>query len=153
MPITNPIKTPAGYVPAFALGFSGPEGELEIVEAAKPLPVALSSDAPLVVTQQFPDAPVPVEGTSIASELVGPFTPVAGRPVVLSLSGTWEGTAQLMRSIDGGITLHPITVGGFIWGRYTANACEPVWEEQEQGAQLHLDIVLTSGTISYRIAQ
>jgi hypothetical protein len=58
MPITNPIKTPAGYVPAFALGFSGPEGELEIVEAAKPLPVALSSDAPLFVTQQFPNAPV-----------------------------------------------------------------------------------------------
>lgn len=113
MPITNPIKTPAGYVPAFALGFSGPEGELEIVEAAKPLPVALSSDAPLFVTQQFPNAPVPLEGISTTNALIGPFTPVAGRPVVLSLSGAWEGTAQLMRSIDGGITRHLVTVGGF----------------------------------------
>ena len=75
MPITNPNKTPAGYVPAFALGFSGPEGELEIVEAAKPLPVALSSDAPLFVTQQFPNAPVPLEGISTANALIGPFTP------------------------------------------------------------------------------
>ncbi len=100
MPIRNPIKTPAGYVPAFPLGFSGPEDELEIVEAAKPLPVALSSDAPLFVTQQFPNAPVPLEGISTTNALIGPFTPVAGRPVVLSLSRAWEGTAQLMRSID-----------------------------------------------------
>lgn len=109
MPITNPIKTPAGYVPAFALGFSGPEGELEIVEAAKPLPVALSSDAPLFVTQQFPNAPVPLEGISTTNALIGPFTPVAGRPVVLSLSGAWEGTAQLMVCED------LCFAGGFDW--------------------------------------
>jgi hypothetical protein len=153
MPITNPIKTPAGYVPAFALGFSGPEGELEIVEATKPLPVAIDAAAPLPVVPQFAGAPTPIEGSSAASALVGPFTPVAGRPVVLSLAGAWEGSVQLTRSTDGGITRHPITVGGFPWGRYTGNACEPVWEEQEEGAQLHLDITLESGAIGYRIAQ
>jgi hypothetical protein len=73
--------------------------------------------------------------------------------VVLSLSGIWEGTVQLMRSTDLGVTLHPVTAGGLAWGRYTANACEPVLEEQEAGAQLYLDIALTSGAVSYRIAQ
>ena len=153
MPINNPIKTPAGYVPAFALGFSGPEGELEIVESTKPLPVAIAATDPLAVRPEFALAPSPLEGTSAASVLVGPFVPVAGRPVVLSLAGTWEGAVQLMRSTDGGVTLHPVTVGGFAWGYYTANACEPVWDEQEAVAQLHIDITLISGTISYRIAQ
>lgn len=149
---TQPIKTPAGYAPAFALGFSGPEGELEIVETAKPLPVALASGDPLSVVLQFAPPPSPLEATSAASVLVGPFAPVAGRPVVLSLGGTWEGSVQLMRSIDGG-ALHPVTLGGFAWGHYTGNACEPVWEEHEEGAQLHLDISLATGQISYRLAQ
>lgn len=153
MPSTNPIKTPAGYVPAFALGFSGPEGELEIVDSVKPLPVSFSSAEPLPVAPSYAPAPSPLEGTSAASLIVGPFIPAAGRPVMLTLAGTWEGTVRVMRSIDGGATLHPVTVGGFDWGLYTANACEPVWEEQEDGAQIHLDVTLTSGTIAYRIAQ
>jgi len=153
MPTNNPIKTPAGYVPAFALGFSGPEGELEIVQNGKPLPVALTATDPLVVLPGFATAPSPLVGTSAANVVAGPFTPVAGRPVVLSLSGEWQGSVQLMRSVDAGVTLHPVTAGGFAWGHYTGNVCEPVWEEQEANAQLHLDITLTSGTISYRIAQ
>ena len=72
---------------------------------------------------------------------------------MLSLTGTWQGTVQLMRSVDGGVTRHPLTIGGFTWGRYTGNACEPVWDEQEEGVELHLDIALASGTIGYRIAQ
>ena len=59
MPINNPIKTPAGYVPAFALGFSGPEGELEIVESTKPLPVTLASSDPLAVLPGYAPAPAP----------------------------------------------------------------------------------------------
>lgn len=153
MPTTNPIKTPAGYVPAFALGFSGPTGDLEIVDSVKPLPVALSSVEPLEVTAAAAPAPTPLDGTSTASIVAGPFHPAPGRPVVLTLAGTWEGVVQVKRSIDGGTTLHPVTVGGFAWGRYTDNACEPVWEEQEDDASLHLDIALTSGSIAFRIAQ
>lgn len=149
----NPIKTPAGYVPAFAVGFSGPDGDLEIVESASPLPVALSSADPLAVTPGFAPAPAALAGAAATSGVIGPFAPVAGRPVVLSLNGSWEGTVQLMRSTDLGVTLHPVTAGGFAWGRYSANACEPVWEEQEEGAQLYLDIALTSGSVGYRIAQ
>ena len=153
MPTTNPIKTPAGYVPAFALGFSGPTGDLEIVDPVKPLPVALTSAEPIEVTPTVAPAPPPLEGTSPASIVTGPFHPAPGRPVVLTLAGTWEGIVQIKRSIDGGTTLHPVTVGGLAWGRYTGNACEHVWEEQEDGAQLHIDIALTSGSIDYRIAQ
>lgn len=153
MPATNPIKTPAGYVPAFALGFSGPTGDLEIVDSVKPLPVELSSTEPLVVTPYAAPSPAAIEGASASNILVGPFVPTTGRPVVLTLAGTWEGVAELKRSSDGGATLHPLTAGGFAWGRYTANACEPVWEEQEDGIQLHLDITLSSGSIAYRIAQ
>lgn len=153
MPSTNPIKIPAGYVPAFALGFSGPLGDLEIVDSAKPLPVALSSDGPVAVSPVPPPAPAPLAGSSASSTVVGPFIPVAGRPVVLTLAGIWEGAVQVKRSSDSGTTLHPVTLGGFAWGLFTANACEPVWEEQEAGAQLYLDITLSSGSVAYRIAQ
>lgn len=153
MPTTNPIKTPAGYVPAFALGFSGPTGDLEVVDPAKPLPVALSSAEPLEVTPAVAPAPAPLEGSTTASIVAGPFIPAPGRPVVLTLAGAWDGVVQVKRSIDGGSTLHPLTAGGFAWGRYTENACEPVWEEQEDNVSLHLDIALTSGSIAFRIAQ
>lgn len=153
MPSPNPIKTPAGYVPAFALGYPGPEGELEIVDSTKPLPVSFSSTDPLAVTPYSDPPPTPLEGSAAANAVVGPYVPVAGRPVMITLAGTWEGTVQVMRSIDDGATMHPVTVGGFSWGRYTTNVCEPCWDEQEVGAQLHLDIALASGTIDYRIAQ
>ena len=153
MPPTKPITTRAGYVPAFALGFSGPGGELEIVESAKPLPVALASEDPIAVSPVPAPAPAALQGTSATNVIVGPFVPTPGRPIVLTLSGTWEGAVQVKRSVDGGVTMHALTAGGFAWGNFTENVCEPVWEEQEAGTQLHLDITLTSGTIAYRIAQ
>jgi len=125
MPATNPIKTPAGYVPAFALGFSGPTGDLEIVDSVKALPVEVSSTDPLVVLPYAAPPPAAIEGTSASNVLVGPFVPATGRPVVLTLAGTWEGEVQLKRSSDGGTTPYPLTA----WARYVANACEPVWEE------------------------
>ena len=153
MPSTTPIKSPAGYVPAFAIGYSDADGTLAVVDSLTPLPVALSGSQPVNVTSYTPPAPAPLEGSSALSAVAGPFAPVAGRPVVMTLSGVWAGTVQLRRSTDGGVTRHPVTVGGIAWGRYSANACEPVWEEQESGVQLYLDIALTSGTIAYRIAQ
>ncbi|MCB2048918.1 MAG: hypothetical protein KDE32_11930 [Novosphingobium sp.] len=153
MPSPNPIKTPAGYVPAFALGYPGPQGELEIVDSSKPLPVSISSTDPLAVTPYSDPAPVPLAGSAPSSIVAGPYAPVSGRPVMITLAGTWQGTVQIMRSTDGGATKHPVTVGGFSWGRYTTNVCEPCWEEQEAGAQLYLDISLVSGAVDYRIAQ
>ena len=163
MPPTKPIKSPAGYVPAFAVGYSDPSGELAIVETLKPLPVILASGQPLPVTLDTqdpitvvayaPPAPAPLAGTSLASGLAGPFVPVAGRPVVLTLAVVCGGSVRLSRAIDGGATRQPVTVAGIAWGRFTANACEPVWEEQEANARLYLEITLTSGSVTYRLAQ
>ena len=36
---------------------------------------------------------------------------------------------------------------------YTANACEPVWSEQETGAELYLQIDIAQGTLAYRLSQ
>ena len=98
MPITNPIKTPAGYVPAFALGFSGPEGELEIVEATKPLPVAIDAADPLPVVPQFADAPAPIEGSSAHGRPCSPkarSSPPNGK--TLTLTGEASATPRYSR--------------------------------------------------------
>jgi hypothetical protein len=97
--------------------------------------------------------PTPLAGSASTTALVGPFVPVAGQPVVISLSGTWSGTVALLRSVDGGATRLPVTLAGRSWGQYTANACEPFWEEAEGAASLYLDIALQSGTVVYRLAQ
>ena len=85
--------------------------------------------------------------------IAGTFVPVSGRPVVVTLSGDWQGSVRIERSVDGGATRHALTVGGLNWGEFTANACEPVWSEEEQGAELYLAIAITSGTVAYRLAQ
>lgn len=83
----------------------------------------------------------------------GPFTPQLGRDMVLTLSGTWTGSVQLMRSVDGGTTKLPVTVGGTTWALFTANCNEPVWTSSESGATFYLAITVASGTVVYRLAQ
>ena len=128
MPANNPITTPAGYAPAFAIGFSDQSGALSIVQSDRPLPVSLSAEVP----------GSPLEGQASADMLAGPFTPVPGRPVVLTLTGTWVGTVQIERSTDSGTSRHKLTAGGYSWGDFAGNACEPVWKEEEDGAELTL---------------
>jgi len=114
------------------------------VSSAALLPVSLGSTAP---------APAALSGTLAASGSVGPFTPVAGQPVILALSGTWSGSVRPLRSTDGGTTRLPLTMAGAAWAQYSANCCEPVWEEYEAGAQLYLSGTVTSGSIAYRVSQ
>lgn len=99
---------------------------------------------------QAPDA---LAGTMGASGVAGPFAPALSRPINLRLSGTWVGTVALKRSIDGGTTKDALTVGGDVWGVFTANCNEPVWEESEVGATYYLEFARTSGTLVYRVAQ
>jgi hypothetical protein len=153
MPSTKPISLPAGFAPAFAIGFSDQSGELAIVDTGKPLPVSLPTDTPIAVQPVSPVAPAPLEGEASADTLAGPFVPVAGKPVVLTLGGSWEGSVQVERSTDAGATRHGLTAAGNPWGNYTGNACEIVWAEEEACAELYLDIVIASGTLEYRIAQ
>ncbi|WP_260926336.1 hypothetical protein [Novosphingobium sp. 9] len=104
--MTSPISTPARYTPAFAVGFSDTGGDFSLVHAAQPLPVTMAASAPAAA----------LSSTAAANAIAGPYIPVAGRTVMISLSGTWSGTVRLLRSIDGGATKVPVTVGGSAWG-------------------------------------
>lgn len=138
-----PIQYPATYSVSHAVAYSDLDGISVLVGPDKPLPVTLAQ----------PSGGTPLAGTAVASVVVGPYVPVAGRPVMLSLEGTWQGTVALQRSTDGGTSKLPVTIGGSPWARFTGNACEPVWEESESVARLYLDIELSSGSLNYRLAQ
>jgi len=57
------------------------------------------------------------------------------------------------RSLDAGVTLQDLTIGGAIWAQFAANCCEPVAEESVAGATYYLDIAVTSGSVGYRLEQ
>lgn len=138
-----PIQSPAAYIPSRATAFADVDGTSLLVSASNPLPVSIGAAA----------AAAPLAGSTSVTGVIGPYLPAAGRPVVLALTGTWSGTVTIKRSTDGGITKLPLTIGGSAWGQFTANACEPVWEENEAGATFYLDVALTSGSLTYRLAQ
>ena len=143
-PPAPPISTPAGFAPAFAMGFADQANRLAQVSATNPLPVALPFTA---------SGTPPLSGEAIVSLLAGPFTPDGQAPVTVTLGGDWSGEARLKRSTDEGATLHGLRVAGLDWGIFTANGSEQVWSESEDGATFWLDISLTSGTCSYRVSQ
>lgn len=140
----NPISVPAGYAPAFAIGFAASSGgDLSIVEPGRPLPV----------TPVQAEASPPLTGSAQAHLTAGPFIPAAARPVFVTLAGTWQGSVAIARSTDDGATLQPLTLAGGPWATFTSNACEAVWEEYEAGAVLYLIADITSGTLQYRLSQ
>lgn len=138
----TPIQNPSGYAVTRAVAFADVDGSMLQVAAATPLPVTLGSVATSALT-----------GTTAASTTAGPYLPALDRPIMLLLTGTWSGTVTVTRSVDGGTTRQPLTVNGAPWGQFTANCCEAVWDEAETGAQLYLDITLSSGSLTYRLAQ
>lgn len=138
------VTSPANFVPQYALAFGAPGSTAIPVDAAHPLPI-YSMLAPASVT--------PIEGTAAAPLMAGPFVPVLGRTIWLTLSGTWAGSVQLLRSIDGGAIKQPLTVGGTAWAQFEANCNEAVAEESEAGASYYLQLTPASGTISYRVSQ
>lgn len=142
MPSPIPVTAPALYAPLSAIGFAEPDSTLAAVAADRPLPVN-----PVSIP-----APAPLAGTASESTLAGPFSPTSPRPLVLTLSGSWSGTVRLLRSTDQGATRAPLTAGGLPWGEFTANCCEPVWEETA-GATFYLDITLSAGVLRYQVAQ
>ena len=142
--MTQPrISTPAGFAPAFAVGYADPSSRLARVSAATPLPVTLAT----------PAAAGPLEGEALTALLAGPFHPAGPAPVTVTLSGNWQGEVRLRRSTDGGTTLHDLAVAGLDWGVFDRNGAQQVWSETEAGASLWLDIEITGGTCTYRVAQ
>ncbi|HKX78534.1 MAG TPA: hypothetical protein VJM34_08445 [Novosphingobium sp.] len=139
------VSAPARFVPqqAMALGQVGEDA------------VAVGPNNPIpVVARRPPAATSPaVAGATAASTLIGPFTPELDRPIWVTLSGTWAGSVEVQRSIDGGATRLPLTIAGQPWARFTGNAQEVVGEESSGPATYYLNVTLSSGTLAYRIAQ
>lgn len=144
MTLLHPVTAPAGAVPELALAFAAVDGSAATVSAAAPLPV---------VAALAPAASTPLAGQASASTVAGPFVPELGRPIWLSLAGTWSGGASLLRSTDGGATRLPLTVAGQPWGGFSANAQEPVTEESSAEASYWLALTVQSGTVNYRVSQ
>lgn len=126
--------------PVAVVGYYGEDGDV----GHRPFPVDFRPGASGVE---------PLEGEANASTVVGPFVALAGRPVWIALSGVWSGSVTVQRSTDDGDTKHNLTAGGEAWGAFTGNACEPVTDESEDGATYFLNIVITSGTVAYRVSQ
>ncbi len=143
MPTPLPVSAPAGFAPLAAIGFTQADATLSPVSSTTPLPVTVQGSSPSA----------PLEGTATGPATAGPFALTSASPVILSLSGTWTGTVRVLRSVDGGATRLPLTMAGQPFATYTGNCCEAVWEEGASGAELYLNIALTSGTLSYRIEQ
>jgi hypothetical protein len=143
MPISYPISSPTSYVAPPAVGFADADGNGVLVAGQAPLPVATVRG----------EAPAPLAGVTTQSLVAGPYAPLTGAPLHLELSGTWSGSVELQRSTDGGTTRSGLTAGGMPWARFEGNANEVVWEEGERAATFYLDIVLASGTLTYRLSQ
>lgn len=93
----------------------------------------------------------PVVGTTAASTTSEVFTPQVGRPVCLTLTGVWFGTVTVEKSRDGGVTWSGITIGGRRWATFTGNCDEPFDEAGDNDVRYRLVIVLSSGTVTYRL--
>lgn len=144
MAMSKQSLAPAGFVPEMALCFTDSSGAAVPSSLSSPMPVAVT---PVAATS------VPIAGTTSANLLAGPFLPQLGRPIWVTLSGTWSGSVVVERSVDGGATRLPLTIGGLPWGRFTANAHEPVSEESVASAVYYLDIAISSGTLAYGMQQ
>ena len=143
MSFDPPIVLPAGYVTGEAIAFAGTDDRAVMVTRATPLPVAATMIAATSTA---------LAGSASASAVLGPFVPQLGREVMLTLSGGWAGTVALKRSVNGGTTKLPATLAGVALA-WSGAVNEPVWVETEAGATLFLDAALTSGTLTYRVAQ
>ncbi|HEY0314926.1 MAG TPA: hypothetical protein VGC28_01520 [Sphingomonas sp.] len=139
------IDSPAAFVPLHALSF-GTKGDPAVpVDHANPLPITGLTLAA---------SSTPLAGGTAAAATVGPFAPQLGRAIWLTLSGSWSGSAQLLRSTDGGATRLPLTYGdGTAKPAWTGNLNAAVAEESVVTATYWLALAPTAGTVSYRLEQ
>lgn len=105
----------------------------------------------------------PLTGTisDTSAHVLGPFTPQLGRAIVATLNATVTatGSAQLLRSTDGGATQLAVTRNSSVANAWNFTSVlgaivnEAVWEESDATASLYLALTLSAGTVSYRLAQ
>ena len=138
------VKSPAGFVPQYAVAFGAVDAPAVAVHGGNPLPVRAVMPASSATV---------LAGALAVSGTAGPFVPELGRPIIASLSGNWTGSVEVRRSVDGGATKLPLTVAGEPWARFTTTANEAVAVENEAGATYYLVATLTTGALTYRVAQ
>ena len=138
------VSNPARSIPPAALAFGARNADATFVDAAHPLPVA---------EVLLAAGSTALAGSASETGVLGPFAPVLGRSLWLTLAGTWSGSVQVRRSADGGTTKHALTAGGEAWGAFTSNACEQVSLPTEAGETYYLDVTLVSGALTYRLSQ
>lgn len=138
------VLAPGQYVRLHALAYSDADNTAVPVSITQALPVKLMPPA---------DVAPPLAGETSDSGVLGPFLPVPGMPIWLSLFGDWTGRVTVSRSTDGGETRLPLTLAGEAWPRFTGVAHEPVGEESLAGAQWFLDVTIASGTLRYEVRQ
>jgi hypothetical protein len=96
----------------------------------------------------------PITGTVTTTGNTPTFTPQLGRDMYLTLSGTFSGTVQVQRTTDNGSTWNNITIsGGQQWGHYTGACDEVVETPTDSASKYRLSITLSSGSVTYRLAQ
>jgi len=141
------------------------------------LPVAQTPNgAKVVATPVFcvkadnsacPDASTPAFGASGVTPISQAFTaagnsaswsPVAGRPINVTITGTATGlSVRLVRSFDNGSTWSPLTVNGQPWAVWTGNVSEQAWVETEAPAtpiKYRAEVTaIASGTATVRLSQ
>jgi hypothetical protein len=97
---------------------------------------------------------VPITGTADGSSSSNVLVPDVGYYIYVTLTGTWTGTVQVERSTDNGVTWLPITTHeGSAAGKFTGNADEDVLLVADSQSRYHLKFDITSGSVSYRLAQ
>ena len=138
------VALPAGYVTGQAIAYSTAADHAVLVSTTAPLPVTQTRVAATATA---------LAGTTASTATLGPFTPELGRSIWLTLSGSWTGSVQLLRSTDAGTTKLPLTVAGAPYGSFTGNVNEAVAEESCAGATWYLLATLSAGTLTYRLAQ
>ena len=105
----------------------------------------------IVTDDSRANIPTAFSGSLSASGTAGSFSPQAGRPVYLTLTGTWAGTVQVEITRDGGTTWAPMTALGAAWARFTGNCDEMVDDPSTNAVTYRINFTRTSGTLTYRL--
>ncbi len=138
------IDTPAGYVPLNAMSFANSDGAAVTVARNDPLPTVV-----------YPIAAPPndLTGTTMVADIAGPFVPMSGWPIWVTLSGSWHGKVTVLRSTDGGETKTPLTAAGSPWAVFERNVQEIIAVETSASASYYLQVEPTSGAVIFGFAQ
>jgi hypothetical protein len=105
--------------------------------------------------------PLTASISDTAAHVIGPFAPQLARRIWLTINAASaaSGTAQLLRSNDGGTTRIGVTQGGSLAGSYKFSGVtgaivnEAVLTETDASATYYLAVTLSAGSVTVRLAQ